>query len=446
MAESYTSSSTWTGPVRPPSPTAITVAVRTLGCKVNRVDSERIAASLLGSDVLIGAEDEASVIVVNTCAVTGEAEAKARKAARHAANLPHAPAVVVTGCVSAIAAAELEALHERIVVENDKSRVAGRVLSLLGRDALPQAEGAPVRVGEPFRTRAVVKIEDGCDAFCAYCIVPIARGLPRSEPLRDVIAEVQALADAGVSEVVVTGINIGRYDDSGADLPALLEAIAATGVSRIRLSSIEPLDLTDRLLSVLASGPQWSPHLHVPLQSGSDAVLREMGRVYSVAQFEQRIAAAREALPGLAVTTDVIAGFPGETIQWAEETLATCERIGFSRLHVFRYSRRSGTRAATLEQLPAKTVAARAAALRDLDDRLRGAHRERRAGQSADVLVESCEGGVCEGTTEDYLHVRIYSAEPVPAPESPGSPPPAVGDIVRVRLELDGAGELLGRL
>lgn len=421
MTESFTSSSTWTGSVRSPAAQPLTVSVRTLGCKVNRVESERIAAELLGAQVEIVPEAQAAVIVVNTCAVTGEAEAKARKAVRHAAGLPHEPAVIVTGCASAVAEDRMRSLARRIVVENDKSRISERVLSLLG--AKPSLTAAPVRVGEAFRTRAMVKIEDGCDSFCAYCIVPYARGVPTSTPLTEIVAEVAALAGAGVPEVVLTGINIGRYADGDADLAGVIRAVAATGVARIRISSIEPQDLTDELLDVMASTPAFLPHLHVPLQSGSDVVLRSMKRTYTVAEYRDRIAAARERIPGLAVTTDVIAGFPAEDEAAAAETVSVCEGIAFSKLHVFRYSVRSGTLAADMEQLPSETIATRAETLRRLGDRLAEASANACLGTDVRVLIEHANEESAEGTTGDYRKVVVRASGL------------RVGELVDVRVE-----------
>lgn len=414
----------------------LAVAFRTLGCKVNRVESESIAAQLLGSGCEVVSEDEADVIVVNTCTVTAEADAKARKAVRRALAAAGSPVVVVTGCLAALDSEALLALGERVVVEADKERVAARVGELFdarrrsgARDggpaegvhddlwrALPgplasQAGATPdrMRVGPAFRTRAMVKIQDGCDNFCAYCIVPHARGVPRSVPAKMVIAEVEALARAGVREVVLTGINIGRYRDGDIHLPALMDRLAGTGVTRLRLSSIEPPDVTPDLLEAMAAHADVvCPHLHVPLQSGSDRVLAAMGRRYTAAEYVQTIKLARAGVPGLVVTTDVIAGLPGESDEDAQATLRVCEEIGFARLHVFRYSPRSGTPAAERDdQVPAPVKAARAEALRALDARLRAAHATSRIGERVEVLVERVDGGVAVGTTRDYLRVRL---------------------------------------
>lgn len=391
------------------------VAVRTLGCKVNRVESEDIVADLLGRGVRLAEEDEAAVIVVNTCTVTGEADAKARKAVRQALKAAGEPVVVVTGCLAALEADSLRALGERVVVEADKGAVAQRVAEALGLEEEPH--GHAVRVGEAFRTRAMLKVEDGCDNFCTYCIVPHARGVPRSVPLADVIRQSAALLESGAREIVLTGINVGRYRDAstGADLADLIETVASTGVGRLRLSSIEPPDITERLIAAMASRPAFCEHLHVPLQSGSDRVLFAMGRTYTAAEYCERIEAARAALPGLAITTDVIAGFPGETDSDADRTRALCERLAFAKLHVFRYSARPGTPAADMaEQVAPELRAARAEALRASGDALRARYVASRSADRAEVLVERVVGGRAEGTTRDYLRVRFETADAEP--------------------------------
>lgn len=393
-------------------PRAVRVAFKTLGCKVNRVESEEIASELLGMGVVVSDIDEADVVIVNTCTVTGEADAKARKAVRQALNSAGSPLVVVTGCLASLDAGALSALGDKVVVEAEKSAVATAVASRLGIAPASRHEG-PVpdaRRDDIFRTRVPVKIQDGCDAFCSYCIVPYARGVPRSVPLYSVVARVRGLVEAGVAEVVFTGINLGRYVDeaSGADLADLVRAIGDTGIPRLRLSSIEPAHLTARLLDALACTSAVCAHLHVPLQSGDDDVLRAMGRGYSVAEFEESIAAARAALPGLAVTTDVIVGFPGETDEQASRTVETIERIGFSKLHVFRYSERAGTPAASMpDSVPAAIRSARAAALRAVSERLESAHAAGMAGRPIEVLVEHVENGIATGTSREYLRISM---------------------------------------
>jgi threonylcarbamoyladenosine tRNA methylthiotransferase MtaB len=403
------------------------VAFRTLGCKVNRVESEMAAARLLGEGWATADPDAADVVVVNTCTVTGDADAKARKEVRRALALSGEPVVIVTGCLAAVDAEGLRALGERVVVAPDRDDVAASVASAVGRtcDTPPARVSAPGPVrpsahDADFRTRAMLKIQDGCDARCAYCIVPAARGLPRSRPLAEITAEARALADTGVGEFVVTGINVGRYEDAGSDLADVIAALAQVG-PRVRLSSVEPLDLTDRLLGVMAdaaAGERFCAHLHVPLQSGSDALLSAMGRGYDTAGFADAIARARAALPGLAVTMDVIAGLPGETDTDARTTIAFIRGIAPQRLHVFRYSMRHGTRAADMPQVDPRVRAARSRELRDLSEELFATAVEARLGTTARALIERPDG---TGTTEDHLSVRV-------------TPAPRVSELVDVRL------------
>lgn len=395
------------------------VSFRTLGCKVNRTEAEAVAADLMGRGVSVVDEDAAEVVIVTTCTVTAEADHKARKAVRHALRAPNSPAVVVTGCLAVLDADGLRALGERVIVEADREAVAVRVAEILGA---PAFVGARVtRTGSEFRTRVMVKVEDGCDAFCAYCIVPHARGLPRATPLAAVIAEVGALKAAGTAEVVLTGINIGRYDWEGLRLPELIGAVASTGIARIRLSSIEPEDVDGRLLAVAAATPAFCEHLHVPLQSGCDRTLAEMGRRYDTAGYAAVIGRVRAALPRAATTTDVLVGFPGETDADFEHSLAFVEEMGFAKLHVFRYSRRAGTPAAARgDQVPPAVVAERARRMRELGQRLRVLFLDSCAGEGAEVLVERVAGVEADGRARNGAAVRFAAGDG------------CAGDVVRV--------------
>ncbi|MBW6467818.1 MAG: MiaB/RimO family radical SAM methylthiotransferase [Coriobacteriia bacterium] len=402
---------------------------------MNRTESEQIAAALIGEGAVLGPEEEADVVVINTCTVTGEADRKARKAVRHALGAAASPVVVVTGCLAALDAKGLESLGDRVVVEPDKEQVAARVSALLGVWN-PLSVVAAVRHGEGFRVRAGVKVEDGCDAFCAYCIVPFARGVPRSVSAQGVLREVEDLVASGTREVVLTGINIGRYSSEGLGLAGLVEAVADTGVRRIRISSIEPLDLTEGLLDVFAATPQLCPHLHVPLQSGSDAVLASMRRGYTAEEYRERIAMVRQRIAGVAITTDVMVGFPGESPRDFEDTLELVEEVGFTRLHVFRYSKREGTAAAAMPfQVAPEESVRRARVLRGRDRHLRATYAALRRGQEAELLVEEVSNGVAGrvavGTTGDYLRASIGADDVAP------------GDLLRVRLGDEVCGVLV---
>ena len=382
------------------------VALVNLGCRVNRVELDLMASELERSGVEVVPERDARVIVVNTCAVTGEAEAKTRKAVLHAAGLPRAPLVVATGCVANLFADELEALAPNVVVEREKSHVAGRVLSEIGLSAGCGSGAIPALTPTPTgRTRPGIKIQDGCDNRCTYCIVWRARGRARSVAPAEVLRSVREAQARGAREVVLTGINLGCYRAEGEGggemgLPGLLDLLLErTDVERIRLSSIEPPDVTPELCAVMArAGERVAPFLHVCLQSGCDETLRRMARVYRTDLFRRVAQAAREAVPGLALGTDLIVGFPGETDEEFEASLAFCREMRFAKMHVFRYSRRPGTPAATMPgQVDPRVMAERGRRARELADELRLAEAGRLVGSRDLVLVQYPGRGVSGG-------------------------------------------------
>lgn len=408
-------------------------AVVNLGCKVNRVESDGFQASLAARGFDVAPAAQADVVVVNTCTVTGEAEKKTRKAVRRALRASENATVVVTGCAAVIDPAEFLEMSARVVVEPDKSKVVDVALDAIAPDERTRVGGlegssapcganasnaAPaLRVGAAFPTRVGVKVQDGCNNACSYCIVHVARGRAWSRPRAEVVAEAAALARAGVREIVLTGINLGSYRQEGgyrlADLLRdLLAATDATG-ARFRVSSIEPRDVDEALIDVLAeSDGLVCRHLHLPLQAGSASVLREMRRPYDAAFFERLVGRLRERVPGLSLSTDIIAGFPGETDAEFEETLSLARACGFSKIHAFPYSRRAGTPAAArADQVPDHVKAERTARLLELSDALRAADFASRVGSVERVLVE--EGG--RGMTESYHEVVV------PAGERPGA-------------------------
>ena len=295
------------------------VAFVSLGCRVNRVETDRIVGELRASGCEVVGEREAQAIIINTCAVTGEAEAKTRKAVRHAASLAQRPLVVATGCVANLFADELTSIADNVIIETEKGQVARRVLDELqiSGELLPAVESlTPTATG---RTRPGVKVQDGCDLRCTYCIVWKARGRSRSVAPDEVVAQVLEACRQGAPEVVLTGINLGRYQANSNEgellLPDLIELLLdKTDVGRLRLSSIEPQDVDERLADVIVSSEgRVAPFLHMCLQSGCDATLRRMGRVYDTKLFAERLAMVRERLPHASFGTDLIVGFPGET-------------------------------------------------------------------------------------------------------------------------------------
>ena len=417
------------------------VALVNLGCRVNRVELDRIALSLQEHGVELVRQHDADVVVINTCAVTGEAQAKTRKAVRHAAHLPQGPTVVATGCVASLFAPELEALGENVMVEANKAHVTERVAEAMAlRGSTHHSTSVavlPERTTPTGRTRPGVKIQDGCDNRCTFCIVWKARGHSRSLSVQQVLSEVRAAQERGAREGVLTGINLGNFralDDGGTkqSLPWLLdELLEQTTVERFRLSSIEPPDVTADLLHLMAAaGERIAPFLHVCLQAGCDRTLRHMGRVYDTAQFARIGDAARSALPDLALGTDLIVGFPGESDDDFAQSLAFCEEMAFAKMHVFRYSKRPGTPAAARpDQVPAPTIARRSEEALALADRLRKEQAALRVGKEELVCVQYPGRGVSGG----LFDVLVDASEPLDA-------------LVRVRVKaVTSGGELEGR-
>ena len=406
-------------------------AVVNLGCKVNRVESDDAAARLAARGTET-AEADADLIVVNTCTVTGEAEKKTRKAVRRALRANDRARVLVTGCAAAVDAAFYEALDPRVRVVG-KARLAEEIEAWCDSEGVSAAPPL-LPVGPGFRTRVGVKVQDGCDNACTYCIVHVARGRATSRAADDIVRECAEYARAGAGEIVLTGINLGSYCDGARRDPSatrlagllrrLLDATAdlhAPGAFpvRFRISSIEPRDVDDALVDLLAAADgRVCRHLHLPLQAGSSKVLREMARPYDADRFRALVERLYAAVPGLALSTDVIAGFPGETDAEFQETLELARACRFAKIHAFPYSRRAGTPAAERpDQVPPAVKAARAAQLRALGDELRAAERARRAGTVELALVE--EGGVA--MSESYFEL----AAPADAP---------VGSLVRMTL------------
>ena len=391
------------------------VAFVSLGCRVNRVETDVIVSELRRAGMELVREREADVIVINTCAVTGEAEAKTRKAIRHAAGLPQRPLVIATGCVATLFSGELEALAPNVLVEVDKGAVARRVLDELQIEGqAPEGSTEFGTVTATGRTRPGIKVQDGCDLRCTYCIVWKARGRSRSVAVPEVVRQVREACAQGAREVVLTGINLGRYRDEvdgrRVRLPELLETILdQTDVGRVRLGSIEPQDVDERLADVMAASEgRVAPFLHMCLQSGCDETLRRMGRVYDTDLFARRMLLVRERVEHASFGTDLIVGFPGETEREFAQSLAFCERARFSHMHVFRYSKRPGTPAATMEgQVDALVAARRSAQAQELSQRMRLAEARALVGSEDRVVVQAPGAGITGGLFDARLDETI---------------------------------------
>lgn len=440
-----------------------------IGCKVNRVEVDAAAAQLMAQGALPAGDAPADIVVVNTCTVTAEADKKTRKAVRQALKANPSAQLLVTGCAAVMNPAWFEELDARVhvVAKPDipakawelagepaaggvgrssmlrQSSLGGNVHWAFPVAAEPRVEPRPaplaagsaanspmvdahetqaLRAGAGFRTRVGVKAQDGCNNACTFCIVHVARGESRSVPFDEVLADARAHARAGVRELVLTGINLGAYADAGRGLADLLEALLeACPGARLRIGSVEPRDVDDALVALMAASDGCiCRHLHLPLQSGSSRVLAQMNRPYDAGFFLDLVARLRAAMPQLALSTDIIVGFPGETEADFQATLDVARRAAFNKIHVFRYSRREGTPAAARpDQVPAAVSAERSHRLQELSRQLGLEDARRRLGTSERVLVEAAG----RGTTESYLPVRWASGGPRP------------GELVRVPLD-----------
>ena len=407
----------------------VTVAFATLGCKVNQYDTATMETYLTDNRCrVIPFDDGADVYVVNTCTVTDRADAESRRLARRARRRNPDARVIVTGCYAQTSPEEAAAVDgvDYVVgigrLPDILKTVRGEVEKgrVFVHDVRKESEvttlGADVFSGQ---TRAFLKLQEGCDLFCTFCIVPFSRGKSRSVEPRRVLAELERLAARGFREVVLTGVHLGGYGRDlapGVELADLVETIAARSpVERIRLSSIDPPEVSQRLLRIIASSDVICPHFHMPVQAASDPVLRRMRRQYDVAELREVVAEIEEALPGSGLGTDVIAGFPGETDEDFEMGLERLAEMPFTYFHVFPYSKRSGTTAAKAQDaLPRNVVHDRARQLRRLGEEKRVAFHEAAVGQRLSVLVENsrdAESGSLIGYSERYARVLIEGGD-----------------------------------
>jgi threonylcarbamoyladenosine tRNA methylthiotransferase MtaB len=427
------------------------LAVATLGCKVNQYDTDAVVTQFLDAGyTLVDFREQADVYLINTCTVTSLGDKKSRQLIRRAHRLNPAAQVVVMGCLAQTSPEEVAELEGvRLVVGTDGrqgiveelERLADGDQKTLVEDIfqVTEFEDLPA-LGFSGRTRAALKIQDGCNQFCTYCRVPFARGRSRSRSRESVMQQVELLVNQGYKEIVLTGIHLGLY---GADLepPLTLAAISRQvadfpGVKRLRLSSVDPHEITPELIDLFSSHPVVCRHVHIPLQSGSDRVLERMRRGYNRDQFMDIVRRLRERVPEIAITTDIMVGFPGETEEDFEQTLDLTREAGFSRIHVFPYSKRAGTRAARFPgQTPSDVKESRSRRLIELGYALAEEFHRSLVGRVVEVLVEEEQDGCAEGHTDNYVKVS-FSAPPTDL----------VGEIVPVRVLRSGREGVSGEL
>ncbi len=414
-----------------------TVAFHTLGCKVNQYDSQAMLEKFLERGYTqVSFDEPADVYVVNTCTVTGTGDKKSMQAVRRAMKQNPAADVIICGCLAQRDGEKLLDSGARLVLGNrERGNIAalyeeavrrGERLCRVDRDIL-RVPFEPLSIsGFSERTRAAMKIQEGCDRYCSYCIIPHVRGGIRSRPPEDIREEAARLARAGFHELVLTGIHLTSYgrDLQDTGLSDAIRAARSPGIGRIRLGSLEPVIVTPEFARSLREIPEICPQFHLALQSGSDSVLRRMRRRYTAEEFRSAAALLREALPGCALTTDVICGFPGETDAEFVETLDFCREIAFSRMHVFPFSARAGTPAASMPgQLPRKVKEERTRKLIALGHEMALGYHRSMVGSVREVLCEDVSPEGVSGYTREYISCSCPPREGL-----------AAGETARVRI------------
>jgi threonylcarbamoyladenosine tRNA methylthiotransferase MtaB len=396
------------------------IAFKTLGCRLNQFETDALAAQFKRHDYeVVDYNENADVYIVNTCTVTNQGDVKSKKAINQALKKPEEPVVIVTGCMVDNQKEKLQQLGGvTYFVENARKTSVYQLVDahFKGETVSPDDFRKDLfgfeAADETFHTRSFIKIQDGCDNFCTYCIVPKVRGRATSRPVADILENILTVIGFGYKEIVLTGVNIGRYDFEGTNFESLVEKILdLPGDFRLRISSIEPEGFGDKLFE-LFSHPKMTPHLHLCLQSGSDRVLLLMRRFYNVTTFKKLVEKIKFSYPDFNLTTDIIVGFPGET---EEDFRLTCEvinELGFSHIHTFKYSTRSGTRAERMaEQVPEAVKQERSRIIHSISEENKRKYRNSMLEKHQVVLVEKFnpKTGIAKGYGEHYIPVEFKS-------------------------------------
>ncbi|MFW5749547.1 MAG: tRNA (N(6)-L-threonylcarbamoyladenosine(37)-C(2))-methylthiotransferase MtaB [Halanaerobium sp.] len=401
-------------------------AFYTLGCKVNQYETEAVIDIFLDNGYqIVDFSEAADVYIVNSCTVTNEAARKTRQIARRAKRRSPDSLVAIVGCYTQAFPDEVSQIEEIdfVMGSNNKAEILNKAEEMLaGKEVKTELkEYKELRDYEELNlkrlsntTRANVKIEDGCNQFCSYCIIPYARGPVRSRRKEDVLAEIKKLSQQGVKEIILTGTHLGAYGSEKGNPKALTELMQSLteieSLKRVRLSSIEGTEIEQGMMDLIADKDIFCPHLHLPLQSGSDQILNAMQRPYTVAEFKETVSELRERIPDLALTTDVIVGFPGETEETFAKTIEVVKEIAFAKVHVFPYSAREGTPAAEMEQLNGNIVTEYSKKLRLVNEALMLDYQKKFLGEKREVLIEEVRDhrtDLLTGYTDNYLKVLV---------------------------------------
>lgn len=406
------------------------VAFTTLGCKVNQFETEVMEGLFKQRGYEITPFDQvADVYVINTCSVTHLGERKSRQLIRRAIRLNESAVIAVAGCYAQISPAEIEAIEgvniivgtqdraqivdlvEQVAVSKGMVNVVSNIMKADHFEDIPLFE-------TPGRTRAFLKIQEGCTNFCTYCIIPYARGPLRSRPLESVKREAGKLVAAGFKEIVLTGIHLGAYGRDVEGTLTLVDAVKAVlsieGLVQLRLGSLESIEISPELISIMQEDSRLCNHLHLPLQAGDDQVLKGMNRHYNLAEYQDLVQGIQEKIKDIGISTDIIVGFPGETVEMFENALQFVETMNFSRMHIFPYSRRTGTPAANYsDQVPEEEKKRRVHEMQKLADQKANEFQNSFVGQEMTVLFEPEHDGIVEGLTGNYIRVYAQAASEV---------------------------------
>ena len=396
-------------------------AIMTLGCKVNKYESEAMEELLISKGYqMVNFGENADINIINTCTVTAMSDKKSRQMIRRAKKINPNSVVVVMGCFSQKNPKEVLEIDEVNLVlgTNQRSALIDELehatsadKKIIVDDIMKIRDFEEMTISQVSdRTRALIKIQDGCDRFCSYCIIPYTRGPVRSRKLNNILREVERLAQNGYKEVVLTGIHVASYgkDIGGSLADVILEIGKIDGIERIRASSVEPLVITKGFMQAVSSVEKFCPHFHLSMQSGSDTVLKRMNRRYSSKEYKEAVRLIREYYEEASITTDVIVGFPGETEQEFEETKILLEELKLYETHIFKYSPREGTKAFRWKDdvFPQKK-SERSSSLISLSEQNKKMYQERALGQSLEVLFETSDGRYYYGHTKNYLKVAV---------------------------------------
>lgn len=389
----------------------------TLGCKVNSYESNFMKEALVKNGFsFCNLNEKCDILILNTCTVTDTSDKKSLKEVRRLKRENPNAILVVCGCSVQNDKTKYDDLDINILMGNiNKSNIVSIIEKYLD-DNTPVEYVAKTR-DLPFEnmevdisdhTRAYIKIEDGCDNFCSYCIIPFVRGKKRSKDFSLVLREVQHLANNGYKEIVLTGIDTGGYESNGKDLTDLIHEMSKiNGIERIRQSSIEITQINEKFINELKNNKKICDHIHIPLQSGSDSILKLMNRKYDLKYFFDKIDMIRSVRPDISITTDVIVGFPGETEEMFLETMETCKKINFSKIHAFPYSERKGTKASMMDgKVPESVKHERVKKLLELSEKLEKSYYDKFKGKNKDVLIEEVNEFGSKGHTSNYLMVH----------------------------------------